>query len=73
MSEDEQRRAEAAVRLRAAWHRMQGAKAELDLAALRTSAAMNSFTGCWVEAERATFEEHPDVQEVAAMTRGYYG
>jgi hypothetical protein len=52
---------------------MTAAFARLGEAVARAGDALVRFADAWVAGEREIFESHPDVQEVVAQMRGFYG
>lgn len=69
---EEYRSSEARAALRAAAHRLGAVKADMDVAGIRATRAIESFVKSLVEGERWAFEGHPDVQETVAQMRGFY-
>ncbi|NEB83959.1 hypothetical protein G3I43_07170 [Streptomyces anulatus] len=64
--------AEAAARLRAAWHRYHAARATTDASVIRLSAAAQRFMVVLQEGTDREIAEHPDLAEVNVMLDGYY-
>ncbi|MCX4601200.1 hypothetical protein OG402_11945 [Streptomyces anulatus] len=69
---DERSSAEAAARLRAAWHRYHAARATGEASVIRLSAAAQRFMVALQDGTDQEIAEHPDLAEVNVMLDGFY-